>query len=429
MGCSISSSTIDSLLLSLERGERQLTSKTVIIVDEAGMTRDKHLLDLARIVDEAGGITLLVGDDLQLPAIGRGGRFSLLAENTSCVVELNDIWRMSIPWEKQAVELVRYGSESAIEAYVAHDAISEVTTDTKGVELATAKWAKLHNENNEKNDVNDTLLLGATRSHVASMNKTIQAMRIESGQISTQETVNLADGVGYLGDLVVTRYNDRKEGVLNGQTWTIEAIADDKVILRNKTNQAMRPISKEYMAEHSELGYASTVHRSQGMTCDKAVLLVDESWSRELFYVGVTRARSGTELVVLTKDKTDDSHGYNQENNYDANDVLCTVLAKSTRQIPALTTYSDIKKEMLAEIRQPLASTNQRDERPPGEWLQREGDEQRTGQSDDQTRQTHQDHQQHDKTHAKADDSRDDGKGGVGENDDSKDDLASIRQR
>lgn len=107
---------------------------------------------------------------------------------------------------------------------------------------------------------------------------------------------------------------------------------------------------QECAVEHIELGYASIVHRSQGMTCDKTIALVDESWNRELFYVGVTRARTGTELVVLSKDTGDEHYQHRTDSNdgtYSADDVLSAILSKSERQIAALSTYAEIQQETL----------------------------------------------------------------------------------
>ncbi|WP_158252157.1 helicase C-terminal domain-containing protein, partial [Cryobacterium sp. M23] len=51
-----------------------------------------------------------------------------------------------------------------------------------------------------------------------------------------------------------------------------------------------------------ELGYASTIHRAQGMTADTAHVLADSSTSRELVYVGLTRGKEANHLYVETED-------------------------------------------------------------------------------------------------------------------------------
>jgi hypothetical protein len=54
-----------------------------------------------------------------------------------------------------------------------------------------------------------------------------------------------------------------------------------------------------------ELGYASTLHRSQGRTVDRAHCLVDPGTDRESLYVGLTRGRESNMLYVDTEWNTD----------------------------------------------------------------------------------------------------------------------------
>lgn len=63
-------------------------------------------------------------------------------------------------------------------------------------------------------------------------------------------------------------------------------------------SQVMLPT--DYVADAVELGYASTLHRAQGATVDRALVLVDESMSREGLYVGLTRGRASNEAFVVT---------------------------------------------------------------------------------------------------------------------------------
>jgi len=72
------SSTLASLTGRLEHGQLQLTDRSVVILDEAGMTDD---IDLARLVTEvqlAGAKLVVVGDHRQLGALGPGGALAAL---------------------------------------------------------------------------------------------------------------------------------------------------------------------------------------------------------------------------------------------------------------------------------------------------------------------------------------------------------------
>ncbi|WP_158252101.1 helicase C-terminal domain-containing protein, partial [Cryobacterium sp. M23] len=75
-----------------------------------------------------------------------------------------------------------------------------------------------------------------------------------------------------------------------------------------------------------ELGYASTIHRAQGMTADTAHVLADSSTSRELVYVGMTRGKEANHLYVETEDAQPMS------------DVLATIAGHSDGMLSATET-------------------------------------------------------------------------------------------
>lgn len=75
---SVESFTVASLLARLDRGSEQLDNRTVVVLDEAGMTDDQDLLRLVEATTEAGAKLVLVGDDRQLSAVGPGGSLAAL---------------------------------------------------------------------------------------------------------------------------------------------------------------------------------------------------------------------------------------------------------------------------------------------------------------------------------------------------------------
>jgi hypothetical protein len=55
-----------------------------------------------------------------------------------------------------------------------------------------------------------------------------------------------------------------------------------------------------YVADNVELGYATTVHRAQGLTVEQAHVLAAPGMTREALYVGMTRGRAGNHVYVST---------------------------------------------------------------------------------------------------------------------------------
>ena len=84
----------------------------------------------------------------------------------------------------------------------------------------------------------------------------------------------------------------------------------------------------EYAAAHLELGYATTVHRAQGMTVDTAHVLVDASMCRESLYVAMSRGRTGNHAYVVTDEMLDVDLHHQPAPRLDAVGVLTGVLAR-----------------------------------------------------------------------------------------------------
>ena len=73
----------------------------------------------------------------------------------------------------------------------------------------------------------------------------------------------------------------------------------------NERDEVVLPAA--YVAAHVQLGYATTVHRAQGLTADVAFALVRPGMSREALYVALTRGRAANHAYVAT-DLPDPDH-------------------------------------------------------------------------------------------------------------------------
>src|SRR5690606_14910354 len=98
-----------------------------------------------------------------------------------------------------------------------------------------------------------------------------------------------------VGDRIITRHNDRRltmgrrDWVKNGDQWRVEARLDDGA-LRVRHLHADRTITlpADYVAQHVELAYATTVTRAQGMTVDTGHALMTPGMSRQQAYPALT---------------------------------------------------------------------------------------------------------------------------------------------
>jgi ATP-dependent exoDNAse (exonuclease V) alpha subunit len=121
--------TCDRLLADLDRGQETLDSRTVLVVDEAGMVGSRKLARLLEHAHRAQAKVVLVGDDRQLAPIDAGGGFRALRLRLGAS-ELVENRRQQQAWEREALELVRSGLvEEAVAAYQAQDRV--VAADSK----------------------------------------------------------------------------------------------------------------------------------------------------------------------------------------------------------------------------------------------------------------------------------------------------------
>src|SRR5581483_7942140 len=100
-GSGIPSVTLDRLLAHLRGGRAALTSRHVVVVDEAGMVGTRQLDALVGFATAARAKVVLVGDPAQLPAIEARGALAGLARRLGAL-HLTENHRQVEAWERAA---------------------------------------------------------------------------------------------------------------------------------------------------------------------------------------------------------------------------------------------------------------------------------------------------------------------------------------
>jgi ATP-dependent exoDNAse (exonuclease V) alpha subunit len=140
---------------------------------------------------------------------------------------------------------------------------------------------------------------------VTELNRLARAGRVATGQVGP-DGLALSDGlVGGVGDVIVTRQNDRAlrlsdgEWVRNRDRFVVVSTHDDGAMtVRHLDGDGYVVLPPAYVADHVELGYASSAHAAQGQTVGTAHALVSTAMTREVLYVATTRARESNRLYV-----------------------------------------------------------------------------------------------------------------------------------
>jgi ATP-dependent exoDNAse (exonuclease V) alpha subunit len=184
------------------RPEYQLRAGATLVVDEAGMLSTPALHRLVTLAEANRWRLVLVGDDRQLQAVGRGGLFAELCVNGR-VEQLEHLHRFTHDWEATASLQLRSGDPRALDAYEAHDRIIPATFADHLAAIAD-RWVDHHRSG-------DTVaVVASTNDHVDAINRAVQAARVAAGDLDPDAAVSIAGGeCAHVDDVVATRRNDR----------------------------------------------------------------------------------------------------------------------------------------------------------------------------------------------------------------------------
>ncbi len=333
------------------RPEWRLRPGATVIVDEAGMVATPDLWRLTDLAQRLDLRIVLVGDPHQLQAVARGGMFPEIARTATRTVELEQVHRFTEPWEAAASLRLRRGDPAVLSEYRWRGRIEPGSLD-KHLRTIGDRWAEALVKGRS------LAITTTTNEHATLINHHVQTARLEGGALTGQPAV-AADGDVYVGDVVMTRRNERTltttagDTVRNRDRWTITATHDDgSITARSATSDATVTLPAAYVSEFVQLAYATTEHGNQGITTDQSITLVTGTTTGRGLYVGVTRGRDDNQLLVVT----------DQPNEPDAIDLLQRVLATDRADTPAVT-----HRRQLAE-RQPTSRGPRRRAVEP-DWL------------------------------------------------------------
>jgi hypothetical protein len=277
----------------------------VIIVDEAAML-DLHTMSaLTEHAARHGARVTLVGDGRQLSPVGVGGGFAL-AKAGSDVVMMTETKRFTDAGFGELAADWRSGSD--LERVVDGVMAAGVVQIHHREEDAHATLAEIAASGS------DRLVMVADNASAVAINRLVRAEHesAESVGEAVSDVGRFGEDIG-VGDLVQTRLNERKVGVVNRQRWIVTAIGDDKSMTVCRADRRadgpqaiVKHLDADYVAAHVHRADIVTVHAAQGATSNQGHCLLDDRWTREQAYVALTRGREANVLHVVADD-TDDA--------------------------------------------------------------------------------------------------------------------------
>lgn len=288
-----------------QRDRWVLTSRDVVVVDEAGTLGTADLDQLLAAVDAAGAKLVLAGDHRQLAPVVRGGLFPELHRRLGGA-ELTEAHRFERAWEREAAMGLRRQDVGGLDDYAAHDRIRSGDRQAM-IEAVYGHWADGYLSGR------DSLMVARTNELVDELNQRAQRLLVELGRIEAGGIAIAGGAVANVGDVVITRHPDRRirvtgatRHVRNGARWRVVEVGPAGLVAEEIGSQTgSRPgranIPAGYAAEHVRLGYAATGHSSQGRTIDRVGVVVQGGEDANWLYSALTRGCEGTMLFVATE--------------------------------------------------------------------------------------------------------------------------------
>jgi Ti-type conjugative transfer relaxase TraA len=318
----IISRTLASWEHSWQAGRAELQSGDILVIDEAGMIGSRRLGRVVEEVERRGAKLVLVGDHEQLQAIGAGSPFRAIAEQIGAV-ELSEIRRQKEDWQRQAsIAFATHRTGEGLSAYAERGQV-HFADDREGAREALVRD---YLADREERPEGSRVALAHRRVDVRAINDAIRRELQARGALATgdagephqsdyagqapeRESTNREivyqtnDGKrGFgAGDRIVLLENNRDLGVKNGMLGTVTAVEPDAIQVRldgagpSRARMISIPARSYQSFDH---GYATTIHKAQGATVDRAFVMASATMDRHMTYVAMTRHREAVGLYV-----------------------------------------------------------------------------------------------------------------------------------
>ncbi|WP_416409221.1 Ti-type conjugative transfer relaxase TraA [Agrobacterium rosae] len=338
----IAARTLASWEYGWQNGKGELQRGDILVIDEAGMVGSRQLARIVKEVEARGAKLVLVGDHEQLQAIGAGSPFRAIAERIGSV-ELTEIRRQKQDWQRQAsIAFATHRTGDGLAAYAERGSVQFADDRDQAREQLVADYLADLNQNPSASRI----ALAHRRVDVRAINDGIREALQANGLLAKSDRQALQNGTlktigddqiteerhaatagalqadhnrqtdreivyqtvngkrGFApGDRILLLENNRDLGVKNGMLGRVEAVEPNALQIRLDGSSAgqsdARHISlpvKDYQSfDH---GYATTIHKAQGATVDRAFVMASSTMDRHLTYVAMTRHRDQATLYA-----------------------------------------------------------------------------------------------------------------------------------
>jgi hypothetical protein len=291
-GSGIASRTIASMEHGWAQGLDMLTSRDVLVIDEAGMVGTRQLERVLSHAADAGAKVVLVGDPQQLQSIEAGAAFRSIHDRHGGA-EIGEVRRQREDWQRDATRDLATGrTGDAVHAYDTHGMVHEAVSREQARGDLIDRWDR----DRQATPDATSIILTHTNSEVRELNEAARDRMRDAGELGADVHVAAERGARNFapGDRIMFLQNERGLGVKNGTLGTIEQVSPQSMIVRTDDGRNVAFDLKDY--NKIDHGYAATIHKAQGMTVDRAHVLATPGMDGHGSYVALSRHRDGMDL-------------------------------------------------------------------------------------------------------------------------------------
>ena len=291
-GSGIASRTIASLEHGWGQGRDLLTTRDVLVIDEAGMVGTRQLERVLSHATDAGAKVVLVGDPQQLQAIEAGAAFRSIHERHGGA-EIGEVRRQREDWQRDATRYLATGRTGhALAAYRSHGMMHEAQTREQARSDLIDGW----NRDRQVSPDQSRIILTHTNDEVRALNEAARERMRTAGDLGDEVRVTVERGERNFasGDRVMFLQNERGLGVKNGTLGIVDQVSAQSMAVRTDDGRSVQFDLKDY--NKIDHGYAATIHKAQGMTVDRTHVLATPGMDAHASYVALSRHRDGAEL-------------------------------------------------------------------------------------------------------------------------------------
>ncbi len=320
----MTSKTIYSFLEAVKNNKITVNDKTILVMDEMGMTSLDDMSAVMEIVRVNGAKIAGVGDVEQTQPVGRGAPQRAMVDAIGSV-SLDTIIRQNTAWQRDATMLLETNNTAAgFDLYEEHGFVHLHETNALAASETVERWYANYRAERDA-PIKDFVMAAFKNETVGVLNALARDKLLVSGVIGAGVSIAVEKGsiVVSSGERLLFTKNDGHVGVKNGDFATVLSVSPDAKTLQVQLDSGKVVAFDLANYKHIAYGYAATVHKLQGHTTKDCNVLVDGAgWDRHKFLVAATRHKSSLNIHAAKENFVDLAHLKASVSRHGLNDIL-----------------------------------------------------------------------------------------------------------